>query len=60
MGGIGNRDEYGIVSGSNAYGHPGNRNESLLGSQARNQYGKIGTKSPLGGVPGGSNSLVNS
>lgn len=65
MGAIGgaNRDEYGIVSGSNAYGPiSGNRNESLLGSQARNQYGKLGGKSPLGGGPSGNlgNSLVNS
>jgi hypothetical protein len=44
-----NRDEYGL-----SYGH---RNDSHLGTQARNNpYGKIGSKSPLGGP----NSLQNS
>ena len=65
MGGMAaiNRDEYGIVSGPNAYGNmPGNRNDSLLSAQARNQYGKLGGKSPLGGGPSNNlgNSLVNS
>jgi len=64
MGAIGGqRDEYGIVSGSNAYGHiAGNRNDSHLSSQTRNQYGKLGGKSPLGVGTGGNlgNSLVNS